>query len=47
MASPQGSLKDPASSELWSVVVKRGRPRGKARSRNMKMVINERSILEY
>jgi hypothetical protein len=36
MVLPQGSLKDPASSELWTEVVKWGRPRGKARSKNMK-----------
>jgi hypothetical protein len=46
-ASPQGSLKDLASSKLWSEVVKRGKHRGKARTRNMKMLSNERGLLEY
>jgi hypothetical protein len=47
MASPQGSLKDSASSKMCSEVVKRGKHRGKARTRNMKMVSNEMGLLKY
>jgi hypothetical protein len=47
LASPQCSIKEPKSLELWTEVVKRGRPRGKVSSRNEKIVENERGLLEY
>jgi hypothetical protein len=42
LTSPQYSIKEPNSLELWTEVVRRGRPRGKGRSRNEKIVKNER-----
>jgi hypothetical protein len=36
LTSPQYFIKEPNSLELWTEVVRRGRPRGKGRSRNEK-----------
>jgi hypothetical protein len=47
LASPQCSIKEPNSSESWTEVVRRGKPKGKARGRSGEIVENERVLLEY
>jgi hypothetical protein len=47
LASPQCSVKEPNSSEPWTEVVRRGKPKGKARGRSGKIVENEMGLLEY
>jgi hypothetical protein len=47
LASPQCFLKEPSSSELWTEVVRRGKPSGKARGRRVKVVENETGLLKY
>jgi hypothetical protein len=46
-SSPECSMKEPNSSELWIEVVKKGRKKARPRNRCDKMVYNERGILEY
>jgi hypothetical protein len=45
--SPDCSIKEPNSSNLWTEVVRKGKNRGKYRSRSKKIGDNERGLLKY
>jgi hypothetical protein len=47
VSTPEVSIKEPDTSELWTEVVKRGRKKNKTRSTYVKIGHDDRSLLEY